>query len=58
MKGGELLIKKNNVFHTGITFASEGGNIIVGNFNIFDDRVLIYNTSPKETLNIGDYNQI
>lgn len=56
MKGGQLHVKKNNVFHCGVTFASEGGDIIIGNFNIFEDKVLIYNSSSKEAMVVGDYN--
>jgi hypothetical protein len=44
------------VFHCGVTFASEGGDIIVGSYNVFEDKALIYNTSNKDPLIIGDYN--
>ncbi len=56
MKKGFVNIKENNVFHSQVIFASEGGDINIGNYNIFEDKVIIHNISPTETLNIGDMN--
>lgn len=56
MKKGFVNIKKNNVFHSQVIFASEGGDINVGSYNIFEDKVIIHNISSTETLNIGDMN--
>jgi carbonic anhydrase/acetyltransferase-like protein (isoleucine patch superfamily) len=51
-------MKKNNVVQIGVTFQSEGGDIQVGNYNVFEDKVLVYNPSPNQPLVIGDFNVI
>lgn len=35
---------------------SEGGPITIGNYNIFEDKVIIINKSKTETMTIGNFN--
>lgn len=58
MKGGAVEIGQNNVFHVRVYLMSEGGNIKIGNFNIFEDKVMIYNTSTTQTMYIGNFNHV
>ncbi len=51
-------MKKNNVVQSGVTFASEGGDIQIGNYNIFEDKCFVYNPSQSQPLIIGDFNWI
>lgn len=51
-------MRKNNVIQTGVTFGSEGGDIQIGSYNIFEDKTFIYNPHPSQALIIGDFNWI
>ena len=35
---------------------SEGGDIKIGNYNIFEDKVMIYNSSKTQPMFIGNFN--
>lgn len=55
-KKAKVEIGQNNIFHACVTLKSEGGDIKIGNFNIFEDRVVIYNKSSSTTMFIGNFN--
>ena len=54
--GGTLKYEKENLFNYQVLFRSEGGDIIIGSRNIFEDSVCIYNKSKTQPLIIGNYN--
>jgi len=58
----KVRIGKGNVFHPGILIDTHGGEIIIGDNNIFEEKVKIYNVSKSQDgstpppLIIGDCN--
>ena len=54
--GGSLKYEKENLFNPAIIFRSEGGDIVIGSRNIFEETVYIYNKSKTQPLIIGNYN--
>ena len=56
MGKAKLEIGENNVFHSLVYLFSEGGDIKIGNINIFEEKVFIYNRSKTETMIIGNEN--
>lgn len=56
MEKGKLNLGENNVFHCSIYLMSEGGPITIGNYNIFEDKVVILNKSKTEPMEIGSFN--
>ena len=54
--GGKLKYEKENLFNPAITFKSEGGDIIIGSRNLFEEGVILYNRSKTQPMIIGNYN--
>ncbi|KAI9032448.1 hypothetical protein DFJ74DRAFT_764132 [Hyaloraphidium curvatum] len=52
---GDVKLGKNNVFHHHVRLDASGGPIVVGDSNIFEDRVHVVNRGPG-TLVIGSEN--
>ncbi|ORX56075.1 trimeric LpxA-like protein [Piromyces finnis] len=52
---GDIKLGKGNIIHPKAYFKTLGGPIIIGSYNIFEERVVIIN-ERKEPLIIGDYN--
>lgn len=61
---GNVTFGKGCVVHPGCSILAEGGDIIIGDNNIIEERVVIYNKAPKEkppgwapkTMRIGSFN--
>ena len=56
LNNGRLKVGENNIFHPMVYICSEGGDIIIGNFNIFEEKAFIYNKSKTNPMIIGDAN--
>ncbi len=56
LNNAKLKIGKNNVFHPMIYIFSEGGDIVIGSSNVFEEKTFIYNKSKTNQMIIGDDN--
>jgi carbonic anhydrase/acetyltransferase-like protein (isoleucine patch superfamily) len=56
MNNGKLSLGENNIFHSMVYVMSEGGDIKIGNLNIFEEKVIIYNRSKTNTMVVGNCN--
>jgi bifunctional N-acetylglucosamine-1-phosphate-uridyltransferase/glucosamine-1-phosphate-acetyltransferase GlmU-like protein len=52
----KIKIGKGNIFEGGVEIETAGGEIVIGNYNVFENAVKIINTSATATLTIDSNN--
>lgn len=52
----KIKIGKGNIFEGGVEIETAGGDIEIGNYNVFENAVRIVNTSPTQAMTIESFN--